>query len=834
MEPGTGVCMTRWLEEFRMDVAAAWRQMKASPGFTVVAALTLALGIGANGAIFALADATFLRPLPFTTSQDRLVMVWERFPNGFRTQTTPLDYVDWADQNQSFDAMAAIVMNSVSMIRPDGTAEQVTSQSVTARFFDVLGVTPIAGRTFQPSDAAAPNTVVLSEGFWRRRFGADSSIVGRSVVIAGRPQTVIGIVPDRFQVVPATISNAGSEPPSLWTVFNFQLGGDPSLRRAHYVHVIGRIKEGVTFEAAQRDMDTIGHRNERLYPETNTRHLPSLQPLREALVGSEMRTTSILLLAVVGFVLLMCCANVANLLLARTIARTREWALRSALGASRRRIVAQILTESLVLAAAGGLAGMAVGAAILNVAPSLVPAGLLPGAVSLTFDGRIVTFCAIASLAVGLIFGLAPAWQATGSTVVQAMGSESRTTTRGGRFRSVLVVAEVAAAVVILCGAGLMLRTLISLQSIDSGSGARDVLTMTLNLPFPDARTPTRYANQDAVYRFYDSVEREVAQLPGVGSVAIGSVVPLDGMWLGQGVDIEDDPPRQGPSQKNASYQMVSPTYFQTLDIPILSGRAFTDKDSSDSAQVCIVSEAFVRRFLNGREPLGLRVAVPVMSLPMGAPVLREIVGVARQVTMFPSEPEPIPQLYVPIAQNSWFIASLNVTPQSGPAEALLPGVRAAVARVDKERPITRARTIAVVADEATSRPRFRAVLVGTFAALALLIAMVGVFGVLAYLVQQRVREFGVRIAIGAATSDVMRLVLGSAAKLMAIGLAVGLVAAAALTRYLTTLLYAVTPLDPITFAAVPIVLLITAAIAVAAPTWRAARVDPVVAFRAE
>ncbi len=826
--------MTRWLDEFRADVTSALRQMKAAPGFTLVAALTLALGIGANSAIFALADATFLRPLPFTAPHDRLVMVWERYPNGFLSQVTPPDFHDWAEQNQSFDAMAAFLANVATMIGEDGTAEQVTSQSVTARFFDLLGVTPIAGRTFLPSDAESPGAIVLSEGFWRRRFAADPMMVGRSIVINGRPQTVIGIVPDRFRLVPATISNAGSEPPNLWTVFNYPIGGDPSQRGAHYMFAVGRIRDGVSFEAAQRDMAAIGQRNEALYPATNKGHIPALQPLREALVGSEMRLTSMLLLGVVGFVLLMCCANVANLLLARTMGRARELAVRSALGASRGRIVAQILTESLVLAALGGVLGIAVGAGILEIAPSLVPPGLLPSAVSLAFDARVVSFGIVTSLAVGLLFGLAPAWQVTGLSVVQAIGTENRTTTRGGRFRSLLVVAEVAAAALVLCGAGLLLRTLISLQNVDPGHGAHDVLTMTLNLPFPDGRTPTRYATQDAVYRFYDSVEREVAQIPGVGSVAVGGALPLDGMAMGQGIDIEGDPPRQGPSRNIASYHMVSPTYFGTLDIPIVSGRPFNETDRRDSAPVCIVSEVFVQRYLNGRSPLGLRVAVPAMVFPMGAPVLREIVGVVRQVTMFPNERQPIPQLYVPIAQNSWFFASLSVRPRTGLAEALLPAVRTAVARVDKERPITRVRTIDVVAAEATSRPRFRAVLVGTFAALALTLAMVGVFGVLAYSVQQRMREFGVRIALGAASSEIMRLVLGSAARLTVIGLVIGLAIAAMLSRYLATLVFPVTPLDPVTFIAVPIILVLTAAIAVAAPVWRAARVDPVVAFRNE
>src|SRR4029453_19129641 len=288
---------------------------------------------------------------------------------------------------------------------------------------------------------------------------------------------------------------------------------------------------------------------------------------------------------------------------------------------------------------------------------------------------------------------------------------------------------------------------------------------MTLNLPVPNGRTPTRYDTQEAVYRFYDSGEREVAQTAGVSSAAIGGVLPLDGMWTGQGIEIEGDPPRQGPNRNVTSYHMVSPAYFETLDIPIMSGRAFSQADGRAAVQVCIVSEVFVQRFLNGRNPLGLRVAVPAMSFPM-RPVLREIVGVARQIKMWPNEQQPIPQLYVPIAQNSWYSASLVVRPRTGPADALLPAVRAAVARVAKGEPVSRVRTIQAVAAEATSRPRFRAVLVGTFAALALGLAMVGVFGLLAYSVQQRVREFGVRIAMGAAASDVMRLVLGTGGEL--------------------------------------------------------------------
>jgi putative ABC transport system permease protein len=829
--------ITRWFEELRDDASGALRQMRASPGFTLVAALTLALGIGANSAIFALADATFLRPLPFTQPQDRLVMIWERYPNGYLSPVTPLDFNDWADQNQTFDAMAASSGALVTLTAPDSTPEQVAAQMATARFFDVLGVTPIAGRTFQPSDATTPNVVVLGEGLWRRRFGADRTIVGRSIVIGGQPHTVIGIVPSEFQVLPAL--NSSTTPSSLWMFYeNPQAGA--GMRRSHILRVIGRIKPGVSLAAAQRDMAAIGNRNAQLFPDTNKGHDPTIQPMREALIGSEMRLTSILLVGVVGFVLLMCSANVANLLLARTAARARELAVRAALGATRRRILAQLLMESLVLSMLGGVLSLAVGWAILQAAPAVVPPGVLPGSVVLSFDARVTAFCAGTALAIGLVFGLAPAWQSTGSSMTQTIATDSRTTTRGGRFRHVLVVAEVAAAVLVLSGAVLLLRTMVALQHMDAGYRAQDALTMLVNLPMPLANSPSRYPTPESLHRFYRALEEDLKGQAGVRRVAIGGALPLDGAWFGQAFDIEGDPPKPPATRDSAVYHMVSPSYFETLDIPIVEGRAFADTDTSDAVQVCIVSEAFVRRYLGGRNPIGMRVVVPRIlfagdpSRANTPPPVREIVGVARQVKLIPHEIEPVPQLYVPIAQNSWYMATIIVRPSSGEAAALLPTVRAAMSRVDKEQAVARVRTIDVVASEATARPRFRAVLVGTFAALALILAMVGVFGVLAYSVQTRMREFGVRIALGASAGNVLRLVFSSAARLTMTGLVIGLALAAVLSRWLATLVYPVPPLDPVTFCFVPIVLMVTAAIAVAAPAIRAMRVDPVEAFRAE
>jgi putative ABC transport system permease protein len=826
--------ITQWFEELRDDVAGAFRQMRASPGFAIVAALTLALGIGANSAIFAIADATLLRPLPFTAAADRLVMLWEP-SNGVLIQTTPLDYKDWAEQNRTFDAMAAFSFpGPVAMAGDGGAIELASAQSVTARFFEVLGVTPLAGRTFVAADDGAP-VVVLNESFWRDRFGADPTVVGRSITLGGRPQTVIGVVPSRFQVVPASVTqNSTVALPAMWTLFNPTRAVGPWMRGAHYLFVVGRIKDGMSIDAARRDVAAIAARNEDLYPSTNKGHKVVLESLRDSLVGSEMRFTSLLLLGVVGFVLLMCCANVANLLLARTSARAREIAVRSALGATRRRVVAQLMTESVVLAVVGGGLGVGVGYAILRAAPSFVPPGLLPSVVMLTFDARVLAFCALTSLMVGVLFGLAPAWQSTGASVAHAIAIESRTTTRGGAFRGALVVAEVAAAVIVLAGAGLLLRTWVALQSMDPGYRATNVLTATINLPMPTPNAPGRYGTPDLVDQFYNAVEREVRQVPGVASVAWGGAVPLDGAWIFQPFAIDGDPPKPEAMRDSAAYHMVGPTYFRTLDIPIVRGRDFTDADRPDAPPVCIVSEAFAKHFLRGRDPIGMRVSVAAMAFTSAKPVLREIVGVVRQTKLWPTETMPLGQIYVPRAQNPWYLASLNVRPISGPADALTPAVRAAVARVDKERSLARVRTIEVVASEAMSRQRFRAVIVGTFAALALGLAMVGVFGVLMYSVQQRVREFGVRIAMGAGAGDVLRLVFGSAARLTIAGLVIGLALSAMLSRWLTTWVYPVPPLDPVTFSVVPLVLIVTAVLAVAAPAIRAMRVDPVVAFRAE
>jgi putative ABC transport system permease protein len=815
--------LTQWLEEFRDDVRIALRQMRHSPAFAIIAAVTLALGIGANSAIFALVDATLLSPLPFPTP-DRLVMVWEKTDTIARSRVSPLNMADWQERSQTFEAIGGFVPSIGGMVLAgaDGTSETHPRQWVTAQFFDALGVKPIVGRTFNADDdRQRANAVVLSETLWRARFNGDPGIVGRDIRLDGMPFTVVGVVPRDFQFFGRT---------SMWGLI--AIVRRPEARRAYVLQAVGRMKPGVSLDAASADLGAVAGGLAREFPESNTGRGVALEPMHDALIGSELRLTSMLFLGVVGIVLLICCANVANLLLARATVRTRELAVRSALGAGRRRIIRQLMTESLVLSVVAGALAMAIGAAILNVAPLVIPEGLLPTAVTLTFDARVVAFCAAAAVFVGLLFGLAPAWQATAASSTQALASDSRTVTgRGGALRNLLVVGEVATAVLLLFGAGLLLRTLIAVEKVDRGYRARQVLTMMVD------PIGSRYPTAPLLQQFYDDIEREIMGVPGVRAIGWASTLPLGPSHAGRSFfDIVGAPPVDESKRSSADYQIVSPSYFRALDLPIVGGRPFDERDRRDSVPVCIVNEAFVRQHLQGRTPIGEQIALRPTGSPQAKPDVREIVGVARQVKERPDEVEDLLQVYVPMAQDLIDDMYLVVASTSLDAEALAGPVRAAIGRVDREQLVSvrDVMTLEDIAWDATARHRFRAALVITFATLALVLAMVGVFGILAYSVQQRVREFGVRIAMGATMADMLGLVLGSAARVIAVGAVIGLASAAVLSRSLSSVLFGVQPLDALTFASVAIVLLVTALIATAGPAWRAARTDPAVTLRGE
>ena len=786
------------VDQLREDVAFALRQLRKTPAFTCVALVTLALGVGANSAIFALVDATLLRPLPLPRPE-LLVMAWERGDTSARDLVSPLNLVDWNERTRTFEKLAGFTptVGGMVMAGADGTADTVSRQWVSVGVFDVLGIRPIAGRTFVAADEKQPNVVVLGEAFWRARFGGDRSVIGRQLRLDDASFTVVGVVPREAQLLGAS---------SMWAVR--PLPRDPRARAWHALRVIGRMKPGVTLETASADMARIAGDLAREFPATNGGRGVTLEPFRDAVIGSDLRLTSTLFLGVVGFVLLICCVNVANLLLARVPVRARELAVRAALGASRPRIVGQLLTESLVLAVLGGVLGAAVAAGILKVAPALIPEGLLPGAVTLALDARVAAFCAGVALLVGVLFGLGPAWRATELSPAQVMAAGGRTSTgQAGTLRRAMVVAEVAAAALLLCGAGLLLRTLLTVDGIDCGYQARQVLTMMVD------PLGSQYPTRESLLRFLDDIEQQVRALPGIKEVAWTSGIPLGpSLFESFSVEIAGETAPGGGQPPTALYQTVSPTYFRAIDLPITAGRAFTDRDTHDKEPVCIVNEAFVRRHFQGRPAIGRRVAV--RPAPTEPATVREIVGVARQVKGRPDEREDLVQIYVPNAQDPLDDIYLLVRPAAGRADALVPAVRAAIARVDRAQLVSvrDVMTLEDIMSDATSRYRFRAVMVVTFASLALVLAMVGVFGILASSVQQRVREFGVRMAFGASLTDVLRLVLGGAVRMIALGAAIGLTLAVALGLGLTSVLYGVEPWDPFTFAAVGLVLMLTAA----------------------
>jgi putative ABC transport system permease protein len=553
------MAVTQWLGELRDDVKFAVRQLKANPGFTMVAVLTLALGIGANGAIFALVDATLLRPLPLR-EPDRLVVAWEQSEQQPHGNVSPLNMLDWNDRSQAFEKFAGFSpsVGGMVMAGADGAAETVPRQWVTTGVFDVLGVTPVAGRTFLPEDEKLKaGAVVLSEAFWRSRFNSDRSVIGREVRLDGDPFTIVGVVPQSAQLIGAT---------SMWAMR--PLPRVPAARAARFLRVIGRMKQGVTFDAARADMARVGDGLAREFPEMNKGRGVLIEPMQSALVGSELRVTSLFFLGVVGFVLLICCANVANLLLARATVRSRELAIRSALGAGRRRIVRQLLTESLVLAVLGGALGLGVGVLILAVAPSVIPQGLLPGAVVLTFDARVVSFCAATALLIGVLFGLAPVWHARESFSASVIATDTRTTTgRGGAVRSLLVVGEIATAVLLLFGAGLLLRTLLAVDHVDRGYRAESVLTVLVD------PLGSRYPTPASLLQFFDAVAQEVKAVPGVRTVAWASTLPMGTSQFGDATfEIVGDPPVDERQRPSADYQIVSPSYFDALDLPIRRG----------------------------------------------------------------------------------------------------------------------------------------------------------------------------------------------------------------------------------------------------------------------
>jgi putative ABC transport system permease protein len=812
----------RLLADLWQDLRLATRMLRKQAGLTAAVALTLALGIGANGAIFALVDTVLLRDLPLPNSE-RLMTIWERTETSQAGLVSPANLVDWKQRNRSFDEIAGFIPRVASMVMssPDG-AETIPRQWVTAGVFRALGINAIVGRTFLPDDdLRQAKVVVLAEAFWRTRFNSDSSIVGQSIRLDGQVHTVVGVVPQGARILGRT---------SIWALIPILESADA--RGSYWFNTVARLKPGVSLNAAQDEMASIATSLAREYPATNEGRGVTIQPMRDVVLGSELRRTSLLFLGVVGFVLLICFANIANLLLTRTAARSNELAVRSVLGADRGRLLRQFWTENLVLSLLGGLVGLLVAGALLRVAPFVVPTELLPSGIALDFDSRIVVFCAAAAVIVGLLFSLASASQVVELASAERITPGSRTVTdRSSKTRELLVVGQIATAAALLYCAGLLSRTLLELDDVDPGYGAESVLSMMVD------PLSASYPSPELLLQFYAAIESEVEGLPGVSNAAWTSALPFGPSMMNPAFFEIAGVPSAMPAQRpTAELHVVSGDYFRTLDLPLLAGRTFDARDMADGVPVCIVNDAFARVHPGSRPVIGERVSRWQTNAADEEAAVCEIVGVAGNTRREPDEVEEPVQIYLPLTQLALDDIYFVVRPTSGDAEALASSVRAAIARVDREQLVSvrDVMTLEEIGREATSGYRFRARLVVAFAGLALLLAMVGLFGILAYSVQRGWREYGVRMALGATAGDVTRLIARGAARLVVPGVLVGTGLALGIGQLLGAMLFGIQPFDPATLTAVFIVLVVTAAAAIAGPALRATRLDPAGALRIE
>ena len=810
---------TNMLGDLWQDLRYGLRMLVRNPGFTVVAVIALALGIGANSAIFSVVNTVLLKPLPYK-NPDALMTVWEDATHlGFPFNTpSPANFIDWREQNTVFEGMAAMAQRSFNLTGA-GEPERFDGRKVSGNLFTILGVEPVLGRNFLPEeDKPGSRVVILSHGMWQRRFGGDAGIIGRALILNGEPYTVVGVMAGAVDL--PSMDNWHDQ---LWVPIAFT-AEEAAGRGNHYLEVIARTKPGVTRQQAQAEMTTIAARLEKQYPEENTRVGIRVRQLHEQLVG-DIKPALLVLLGAVAFVLLIACANVANLLLARAAGRQKEIALRLALGASRSRLTRQFLTESVLLAGLGGLGGLLFSYAGLNVLKAFIPPSISQ-AQAISIDGKVLIFTGLISLVTGLIFGLAPATQASNfglSETLKEGGRDSSAGSRGNRIRGVLVVSEVAVSFLLLIGAGLLINSFLHLRKLDPGYRADHLLTMKVSLP------ETKYPDKERRAPFFRELIRRVQTLPGVESVAVASNLPLTYSGDSMPIGVEgrpDPPPDQSP---DVILRVVSPGYFHTMGIPLVQGRDISEKDTADAVRVVVISEKTARYFWPGQNPIGQRLKPG--STTSESP-WREVIGIVKDVRQNDFVAEPKMQMYMAHEQVGSFAANAVVVRTHVDPLSLGSGVRKIVWEIDKDQPVSDIRSMEEIVARAVARQRFSMMLLGIFATLALVLAAVGIYGVMSYSVAQRTREIGIRMALGAQRGDVLKMAVGQGLKLVMIGVAIGVVSAFVLTRVMASLLFGVSATDPVTFVTISLVLVIVAALASYIPALRAARIDPMVALR--
>lgn len=804
------------------DIQYGVRMMFKKPGFTAITVMTLALGIGANTAIFSLVSAVLVQPLKYR-EPDRLVMVWEdESAAGFPRETPAVaNYADWKAQNQSFEEMAALEQRSYDLTG-EGEPEKISAFGVTANFFSLLGVSPALGRTFTPEEdkSGANKVVVISHSLWLNRFGGERGIINRNIPLNGEQYTIVGVMPAGFEFESADIN--------LWTPIALtpeQLAN----RHNHYLEVIARLKPGVAAAQANADIQAITSRIAAAYPDDAEGLSAAVVPLHEQLIG-DVRRPLLLLLVAVGFVLLIACANVGGVLLSRAAARQKEIAVRAALGASRWRIVRQLLTESVLLGSAGGLVGLLLALWTLAFLQQLIPAGMR-ASTTLKLDLPVLGSTLLVSLLAGLIFGLAPALQASkidlNSALKQGGGRAGGTGAAQRLLRSTFVVVEIALALVLLVGAGLLIQTLSKLRGQYSELRPESVLTVRTQL------AGNRYREHPKRTAFYDQVLARVKNLPGVASAGYTTAVPL--VWKGgaNGLTLEGREAEPNASW-NANHRQVSPDYFQTMNIGLRQGRVFNEMDNERALPVAVINETMARQYWPGQSPIGRRFKVG--GINESNPWLT-IVGVVADVRQIRADAPVKAEMYVPYWQAAAFptFAPRDLVIRTSVAPAsLVPAVHQTIHEIDPYQPLSSIRTMDEVLNRETAQRRVGMLLLVAFAALALLLASLGIYGVLSYFVVQHIPEIGIRMALGAGRSDVLRLVIGKGMKLALAGIAIGLIGAFMLTRLMASLLFGVSAIDPLTFAGVAGLLTIIALLACYLPARRATKVDPMIALRYE
>jgi putative ABC transport system permease protein len=811
------------LDTLLQDIRYAFRALRRNRGFASIAMLTLMLGIGANTAIFTVVDAVVLKPLPYP-DPDRLLTLWERSrTDGQQSTVAPSNFYDWREQSRSFAKMAAIDPYPDFILDGSGESQRLSGADVTADFFSLLGKRVELGRDFLAEEdrPGRNHVVILSHATWKRYFGGRREIVGQSIALNGAAYTVVGVLAADFSFVSKAADYHARNQFDLFRPMALPAPPPAWMRGTHPLCVLGRMKPGVTLEQAQADLDRIAANLERLYPNDDKEMGVAAAPLEQHVVA-DVRGALLALLAAVGLLLLITCANIANLLLTRAVARSREIALRAALGASRARIARQLITESLVLTAAGSLLGLILAYAAVPALVRHLPAGL-PRTAEIAVDGRVLLFTSIVALLAGLLFGLAPACHTFGSLRRSGSGIAAGHT----RLRGALVVGQVAIAFILLTGAGLMTRSLWKLLQVPPGFRVDHILTARLSLP-------PRYTNN---YQFGTGAHREISAfqqrlldrvraIPGVVSAAFAAYLPLSGADNTWAFQVEGRPPKPPGEFDSTHYRPVGAGYFETIGIPVQRGRGFTRLDNEDSPLVIAINESMVRRFWGTTDPLGQRVR-------FGDDKWRTIVGIVGDVHHDGLNVQVAPEMYIPYSQvpNVEGRPAIVLRTSIEPLHIALP-LRQAVVEIDRSVPIDRITTMRDLVSNSAAQPRFRTNVILTFSLLALFVASIGLYGVMSYAVSQRTQEFGIRMALGATPGAMMQLVFRQAVKLAATGIVLGLTAAALVSRTIATLLYGIAPVDGVTLAGVTAVLVLVATLAAYVPARRAATADPIESLR--